>query len=251
MKKTSKLIIAFLFIILLTYASLNNRKTLFFEGYIKDLLVFIQKHLYYPVTYQKDNHIYYDEISSNLIKELEKENKALQDLLKINNSLTNFTYINATIISRNTANYLNNLIIDKGTTAGITNDLAVISSKGLIGKINNVSHYSSEIKLITSNDVNNKISVSVNGNNALISGYDEHQALLYITGINNNININKDDPVTTNGLGGIYPAGIYVGKVENITSDKYGVGKKVYVKPADDFNNIKFIAVLKRSINDN
>ena len=61
MKKIYKIIILVILIILLTYASLSNRKTLFFEGYLKDLLVNIQKYLYYPVTYQKDSNIYYDE----------------------------------------------------------------------------------------------------------------------------------------------------------------------------------------------
>ena len=57
--------------------------------------------------------------------------------------------------------------------------------------------------------------------------------------------------MVTNGLGGIYPAGLYVGQVASITSDKYGVGKKIYVKTAEDFNNIKYIAVLKRNSYDN
>jgi rod shape-determining protein MreC len=251
MKKIYKIFIPFLLIISLTYASLSNRKTLLLEGYLRDFLTIIQKYLYYPVTYQKDNNIYYDKVSENLINELKKENQALEELLNISSSLTDFTHINATIVSRNTASYLNNLIIDKGSKSGIKDDLAVISSKGLIGKISHTSPNSSEVKLIINNDVNNKISVSINGVNALISGYDEKQELLYITGINNDANINQDDQVVTNGLGGIYPAGLYVGQVASITSDKYGVGKKIYVKTAEDFNNIKYIAVLKRNSYDN
>ena len=42
--------------------------------------------------------------------------------------------------------------------------MAVITSKGLIGKISKVSNLSSEIKLITSDDVNYKVSVSIKAN---------------------------------------------------------------------------------------
>lgn len=249
MKKINKLIFVFIIVLTLLYALSSKRKILFVEGYIKDAFVQLQKILYYPVTYQDDNNLYHHEISSNLIKELNKEKESLKELLELSYSLTDFHYISATIISRNTTHILNNLIIDKGFKDGIINDSAVISSQGLIGKIINTSKNSSEVKLIINNDVNNKISVQVNNINALISGYEAETGFLYITGINNTENININDAVITNGLGGIYPAGILVGYVTKVTSDKYGVGQKIFVKTIEDFNNIKYIAVLKRRNN--
>ena len=62
----------------------------------------------------------------------------------------------------------------------------------------------------------------------------------------NNENIPKDTKVMTSGLGGIYPSGILIGKVEEIKDNKFNVGVKVLVEPSSDFNDMKYLAVLRR-----
>ena len=108
---------------------------------------------------------------------------------------------------------------------------------------------SSEIKLITSDDVNYKISVSIkiNGidNYAILNGYNQEKNLLKVTGVSKTTDAKKGDIVTTSGLGELFPAGIYVGTVEEIKNDKYNLSKTVYIKTTQDFNNIHYVTILK------
>ena len=207
----------------------------------------------YPfTTLNKDKNINQDEsylIQKNINDSLEKEIKELKDLLELNKTLTEYTPINATILSRNKSYWYNTLTIDKGKKDGIKKDMAVITSKGLIGKISSVSNNSSEIKLITSDDINFKVSITIKTNDidnfAILNGYDKKTNLIKATGIDKTTNISIGDRVLTSGLGEKFPGGIYIGTVEKIESDKYNLSKTVYIKTYQNFNDIHYVTVLK------
>ena len=61
--------------------------------------------------------------------------------------------------------------------------------------------------------------------------------------ITSDVDVKKGDLVTTSGLGGVTPAGLYVGKVASVGKDNYGLSKKIYIKPATDFNNVPVVSV--------
>ncbi|RIM55424.1 rod shape-determining protein MreC, partial [Staphylococcus arlettae] len=52
--------------------------------------------------------------------------------------------------------------------------------------------------------------------------------------------------VITSGLGDQLPKGIYVGKVEKVQNDQYGLSKQVVVKTGADLNQIGTVYVAKR-----
>lgn len=127
--------------------------------------------------------------------------------------------------------------------------MAVITKDGLIGKISKTSNYSSEVKLITSDDTNFKVSIAIKTNDkdnyAILSGYDKKNGTIKATGIDKTTNVEVGDRVVTSGLGEMFPAGIYVGEVEKIEKDKYNLSKTIYIKTYQDFNNIHYVTVLK------
>ena len=223
------------------------------DGFIlKDSAMFIEKIIMYPFTaLRKDTRDATESylIQKNVNSSLENEIKELKDVLELNKTLTEYTPINATILSRNKSYWFNTLTIDKGKSAGIKKGMAVITKKGLIGKISRVSDNSSEIKLITSDDVNFKVSVAVrtegNDNYAILNGYDKETGLIKVTGIDKTTNVNKGDLVVTSGLGEMFPAGIYIGTVEKSESDKYNLSKMLYIKTYQDFNDVHYVTVLK------
>ena len=182
--------------------------------------------------------------------ELKKEIDSLKKELNIDFVLTDYTHLNATVISRNTGYWYNVLTIDKGSHNGIEPGMVVINSTGLIGKIITVSEFSSDVKLITTTDTNNKISVTIynsdNKINGLINGYNYDKEVLEVEGISNTENVEVGDLVYTSGLGGVFPAGILIGKVDSITTDVYDLAKLINVKPSANFDDINFVSVLKR-----
>ena len=253
-KKNQKFIIisivAVVLVILLSISLLTTRSQ---NTILKSIGIDIQKVVMYPfTTLNKDKDETASEsylIQKNVNASLEKEIKELKDTLELNKTLTEYTPVNATILSRNKSYWFNTITIDKGKKDGIKKDMAVITSNGLIGKINKVYSNSSEVKLITSNDANYKISVSIriNGvdNYAILNGYNQEKNLLKVTGVSKTISINKGDAVLTSGLGELFPAGIFIGEVSEIENDKYDLSKNVYIKTNQDFNSIHYVSVLK------
>lgn len=239
-------------IIIATFMSINsNRKITKIESILKDIAITANKIIISPFSNQKKE-INQDEnylIQKKLNESLEQEIKELKELLELNATLTEYEVENATILSRNKSYWFNTLSIDKGKKNGIKKDMAVITSNGLIGKISKVYGNSSEVKLITSDDANYKVSVSIKINNhdnyAILNGYDQKNNLLKVTGVSKTTEAKKGDTVVTSGLGQLFPSGIYVGEVEKVTNDKYDLSKTVYIKTKQDFNNIHYVSILK------
>ena len=246
------IIIMIILIILLIPISLKlNRDTTSIENLLKDTATIINKAFMYPFTALNTNDITQDEsylIQKNVNESLVKEIEELKAQLKLNSTLTEYTPINATILSRNKSYWFNTLTIDKGKKHGIKKDMAVITSDGLIGKISKVSKLSSEIKLITSDDVNYKVSVSIKTNDretyGILNGYDTENNLIKISGVDRSIRVEKGNTVSTSGLGGVFPGGLYIGVVEKIENDKYDLSKTIYIKTKQDFDSIHYVTVL-------
>lgn len=191
-------------------------------------------------------------IQKNLNISLEQEIKELKALLELKNTHSEYEKENAKVISRNSQFWLNSITIDKGTNDGIKKESAVITSNGLIGKISKTTPNFSEVKLLTSDDVTYKTSVTIRiaekDYYAILNGYDKENNLLKVTAIDKNIPINENDSVLTSGLGNM-PRGIYIGKVISSKIDNYDLSKTLYVKTEQDFNSINYVTVLKEKIN--
>ncbi len=187
-------------------------------------------------------------VLDGLIKEKDLEIDELKELLKFKETLSEFTIISGTIINRNSLYWNNELVINIGDKDGVKVGMAVIDNKGLIGKIVDTSYTTSRVKLITSNDTNNKISVKIWFNDKSINkilSVDEDNNL-YISGIDNRENIKVGDLVTTSGLSDIFPSGIDIGYVLKIENDKFGISQKAFIKPASNLDDLRFVFVLKR-----
>jgi len=187
-------------------------------------------------------------IQKNVNESLEKEITELKATLELNRTLTEYTPINATILSRNKSYWFNTITIDKGKSSGIKESMAVITKNGLVGKISKAYDNSSEVKLITSDDINFKVSIAIKTNEvdnyAILNGYNKKNGLIKATGLDKTTEVNKGDQVLTSGLGELFPAGIYIGTVEKIESDKYNLSKNIYIKTSQNFNDIHYVTVL-------
>lgn len=243
-------IITVVLIVLLTISMLmpRNQSTL-----LKDIAVYIQKIAFSPLkTFNSEKDVDQSEsylIQKNVNSSLEKEIQELKLALELNSVLTEYDIVNSTVLSRNKSYWLNTFTIDKGSSSGLKPNMAVITRYGLVGKISKVSKNSSEVKLITSDDINFKVSVAIQTNDmeyfAILNGYDKETGLLIASGIDKTTNVNVGDAVITSGLGELFPSGMYIGDIVDIKSDKYNLSKTVYIRTLQDFDDIHYVSVLR------
>lgn len=180
---------------------------------------------------------------------LAKENKQLKAELKLKNSLTDYSTVSAAVMSRTPSSWQQQLVINKGQTSGIKKNMPVLSGGGLIGRVAEVNKTNSKVELLSdTSESSNRFSIVINGTdgksvNGIITGYNARTNELIMGQVTSTAKIKKGAKVVTNGMGGITPKGLYVGKVSRIGKDDYGLAKKVYIKPATSFNEINIVTV--------
>ena len=263
------ILIVIAFMIAITTKSIKeNRDLNFFEKAIKDSTTFVMNIANKPVEFIKDklkenkekNQMYkeYKKLKSKAkkadlylarIEELENEIDDLKENLDLE-TITGYKEINATVVNRNVGSWYNNVTINKGSKSGIKEGMAVITNKGLIGKIINVSNFTSTVKLLATDELSNKISVKIQLDDksvyGLLTSYDKKKNIYLVEGISDNDEINVGSKVVTTGLSEIFPSGILVGEVKKVTKDKYELAKALEVTPAVDFDDINIVTVLDR-----
>ncbi|MDC2829465.1 rod shape-determining protein MreC [Limosilactobacillus mucosae] len=180
---------------------------------------------------------------------LAKENKELKAELKLKSSLTDYSTVSAAVMSRTPSSWQQQLVINKGQTSGIKKNMPVLSGGGLIGRVSEVNKTNSKVELLSdTSESSNRFSIVINGSdgknvNGIITGYNARTNELIMGQVTSTAKIKKGAKVMTNGMGGITPKGLYVGKVSRIGKDDYGLAKKVYIKPATNFNEINIVTV--------
>lgn len=180
---------------------------------------------------------------------LAKENKQLKAELKLKNSLTDYSTVSAAVMSRTPSSWQQQLVLNKGQTSGIKKNMPVLSGGGLIGRVAEVNKTNSKVELLSdTSESSNRFSIVINGTdgksvNGIITGYNARTNELIMGQVTSTAKIKKGAKVVTNGMGGITPKGLYVGKVSRIGKDDYGLAKKVYIKPATNFNEINIVTV--------
>lgn len=247
----------------------SNRKLTPVEQSIKDSVLVINKGLYAPVKFVKEKikennekkELYkkYKKMETKVKEtdlinaerlELKKELAAMKKALKLNQTLSEGSYLNTTVINRNLGYWYNTITIDKGSNNGVKENMAVVVSEGLVGKVIRTTKFNSTVKLLTSDDINNKISVKIKVGEeyvyGLLSGYDSKTKQFTIEGISSNKEIPKDSLVTTTGMGDIFPSGIVVGKVTSVKTDNFDLAKTVKIEGLADYDDLTYVTVLKR-----
>ena len=261
--------IVIVIVAIFSYTIKEDRELNKFEAFIKDGVTSVEKIVFYPFKVVINGINNYKELKDIRKKyqgllpeveridslnaeniELRKQLTKMKEELDIDYTVNDYEFLNATVISRNVNHWYNTITIDKGTYNGVSNDMVVVNSKGLIGKVINVTTFTSDVRLVTTSDTNNKISVTIsNGKtsvNGLIKEYNYKNNYLLVEGVSNTEKIGTGYYVYTSGLGGVFPSGILIGIVDDITTDEYGLTKIISVSPAVNFADINYVAILKR-----
>ncbi|WP_312498424.1 rod shape-determining protein MreC [Enterococcus sp.] len=196
----------------------------------------------------------YDELAQSN-ENYQREIDALKEELALNETLTNYDKISANVINRSPDTWQDMLVVDQGTKDGVEINMAVMSQKGLIGRVIEVNAASSKVELLTSENQNsNHFPVRISGedgeNFGILSSYDQKEKSLVITQLTGSSELKEGDVVQTSGLGGNSPADLAIGTVVSTTKDEFGLDTKVYVKPYAQMYDIQTVTIIKRLAGD-
>ncbi|HLR03763.1 MAG TPA: rod shape-determining protein MreC [Virgibacillus sp.] len=270
------ILIGIIVLVALIGYSLNDRDKLSLpEQFINDTVGWAQRIVHTPVKYVSnffsnigDIKNTYDE--NNILKErlaqykgliyevqeLEKENEELRKSIDKRESLRDFNAIQASVIARSPERWMEQIRIDKGTSDGVEVNMAVIIADGMIGKVQSASNSTATVQLLTGFDEFNRISGMISREEkddvfGLIEEYDaDSKSLLFRIIDESDKDIEPGELVFSSGKGGVFPAGLLIGEVEEVIPDKYGLTNTALVKPAADMYDIDDVIVVDRKVDD-
>ena len=161
-----------------------------------------------------------------------------------------FKFQEATIIQSQFKFSENHILINKGSINGIETEMGFKGTKGIIGRVVNVSaHYANVLPVINADF---KLSVIHNASNSWGDLSWEKGINDYRTATINNIpiyaKVNLNDLFTTTGSDGIFPSKIPVGKVVKIEKDQEAQKKVITIELIEDFSNIHVGFVVKNNL---
>lgn len=179
------------------------------------------------------------------LSDMERENEMLRrqfDLLP----RETFDLETAEVIGQDHQNAGNWLIINKGSSDGIREGLAVIVDQGaVVGKISQVSSHNAKVLLLTSPES------SING----IDAQTEAKGIVrgqYGVGIAIDTVLQTDvlkqgDAVVTSGLGGDFPRGLFLGKVDSVRASDDRLFQQATIVPIVDFARLRTVFIVTGS----
>ncbi len=198
---------------------------------------------------QKENDILKAEIAEYrakevLVEDTARENERLRDALNFRSRSYIPGLIAAEIIGRSSNNWFEMVEINRGSADHVSADSAVINSEGLVGRVFEVSQFSSKVLLIT--DPTSAISVidSETGDMGIASGNSIGPVKIKYMSATAALKIG--DKIITSGMSDIFPKGILVGYVQSVNKKDYDIFQKVDVGPSVNFSRLDKIFVVAR-----
>jgi len=173
------------------------------------------------------------------------ENERLKKLLDFTKDLS-YQSIPARVVARDPSVWFNSLIINRGTTSGVDLDMPVVTPEGIVGRVVGVGPVSAQVMLITDErSAAGAVVGQLGESNAVgsVRGYGKNGLLdmRYVSGLEA---VKAGDYVVTTGQDRIYPQGLSVGTVVEVTAGSATTPHVIRVKPGARLDSLQEVAVL-------
>src|SRR5690554_5274045 len=113
---------------------------------------------------------------------------------------------------------LHHLVFNKGSSSGIQPGMPVIDEGGIVGQIVRVTPFTSEAALLTDDQVSIPVQVLRNGLRLIAFGGNV-SGKVEVRYLTDDVDIEPGDTLITSGIGGLFPAGLPVARIDQVERD--------------------------------
>lgn len=179
-------------------------------------------------------------------EELKKENSRLRSMLDMKSRTVEYTTEAAEIIAKDSGNWFNSFTVDKGTADGVELYDPVITHDGLVGYVSEAGSTYSKVTAIIDSTASVAATVKRTADSAVVEGdlKLQEQGRCRMVYVDKASVITVGDDLETSGLGGIYPKGIYIGRVLEITNDSAELSQQAIIETAVDFDSLSEVLII-------
>ena len=180
--------------------------------------------------------------------ELKQTNDWYSEILGLHEENPEYTFAAGRVIGREPSDFYGNFTISAGQNAGVAVNDPVVSTDGsLVGVVEEVGLTYAKVRTILDPSIKVASQISRTGDTAYTNGSTvdmARQNALRMTTLERSSGAAVGDYVITSGIGGIYPSGLLIGSVKEISNATDGMTLDANVELFTDIYDLKQVMVI-------
>jgi rod shape-determining protein MreC len=181
-------------------------------------------------------------------KNIKAENERLASLLNFDAATEDLDKVTARVIFKDYGLWFNTMVLNVGMANGIEVDMPVVNGDGLVGRVVDVGAKWCRVMTIVDSMSGVSAIVERTRDNGILTGTvstgEESEAVLNMSYLPLDADLVPGDTAITSGLEGIFPKGIPIGKVTEVSPGSSGMDNEAVVTPWVDFAHIEEVMII-------
>jgi len=175
-----------------------------------------------------------------------RENERLRAALDLKKVHEDYVLVDAYIIGWSSTDWENTFTINRGTTAGIQENMCAITANGeVVGLVTEAGTNYAIVTTVLDSTLEISGTISTSGYNGMVSGgyVDGHETLLQMNYLPSAAIIRNKDQVVTSGST-VYPRGLIMGYIVDAGFEETGVAKYALLDPAAEISSLEQVFII-------
>jgi len=152
--------------------------------------------------------------------------------------------IAATVIGEDATSWFRTLVINRGSSSGIREGMAVVAADGVVGQTVKVTASTARVLLLTDHASGIAATIQRSRARGVVKGKGEVLCTLEFTTREEDVKVG--DTVITSGIGGVFLKGVPIGEVTMVKRGEYGIFQTVSIRPAVNLAHLEEVLVVQR-----
>lgn len=177
-----------------------------------------------------------------------EENRRLRSLLQLQESHSDYRFVDAELISWGASNWSSSFVIDRGSREGISAGDCVITEDGfVVGLVTETGVNTATVRTVIDAQTAIGAKLQESGLSAVAKGDFSlmSQGQLKLSYVFDGAALCLGDTVVTSGAGGVYPSGLVVGSITDLYMDESGFSEYGVVTPAAELEALTQVFVIR------
>lgn len=177
---------------------------------------------------------------------VQRENERLRQAMNMQATHEDYKMVDAYIIGWSTTDWENTFTINRGTNAGIHENMCAVTATGaVVGLVTEAGPNYAEVTTVLDSTLEISGTISTSGYNGMVRGgyVDGSETLLQMNYLPSSAIIRNKDQVVTSGST-VYPRGLIMGYVVDAGFEETGVAKFALLDPAADISSLEQVFII-------
>ena len=240
----------------------RGRELPWWSGAVLDLAVPVQKMVSTPIDFARDAIQDYvalvsvkreNETLRGRIANVEEENLQLREALVASGRLERIAEMRdefeipmlpAELVGLDVSAWFRSALVDRGRQHGVFSGMPVINEQGLVGLITATSRSAAKVMLLIDRQSAVDAVVQRSRSRGIVRG-SQGESLAFEFVVRDG-DVQAGDVLVTSGLGGVYPKGLRLGEVVEVSASDSKMLRTASVRPAVDFGRLEQVFVMLR-----